>query len=603
MGLSPKTEPSRSAEHDMLIAERDELRERVRDLAARLALARADLAELQRFSRGGSPTIAAAAAAMSSSVIAPPSHATGGDAPSLLSAAPSLAQPTVPARPAEPSQAELRALLRPSELLEELGWPGSGDELGLPIPFDARGILEADAAMRIAVAAGDDELALRGTLCSVLDRAAGPIALSVALGDSSSIALDGITRRLREALPQVEVIRDGETPPGTHLLAAGEELAWGWPRSIADMSPPGVAYLLPGLPPEGSGGSHSLVQEARGLRALGAETRICVPAQALSVASALYGNEDALFAPYESESTLEQAIAGAAVVVATEYISVRPIELLAERHPELLFAYYVQDYEPLFATFASARSDGALLSYRAIPDMLLFAKTHWLRNLVVARHGVPVAKVRPSLDQMLFHAQGRKRRDGPVRVVAMVRPRTPRRRAGATLAALRAIERKMGEGVETLSFGCDGPVFEELCREVGGGSECVTHLGLLTRAQVADVMRSADVFIDASAYQAFGRTGLEAMACGSVPVLPALGGVGEYAANDHDALVLAHDAPEEIADAVCALLADRPRLARLRKAGLHSAAGFSIELAARSQLELFTASLALRDGSATVVRA
>jgi glycosyltransferase involved in cell wall biosynthesis len=104
-------------------------------------------------------------------------------------------------------------------------------------------------------------------------------------------------------------------------------------------------------------------------------------------------------------------------------------------------------------------------------------------------------------------------------------------------------------------------------------------------------MRRSDVFIDASAYQAFGRTGLEAMACGAVPVLPALGGVREYAVHDDNALLLERDgdSPAAIADAVCALLVDDERRGRLRMAGVRTAAGFSIERAARSQLGLFAA--------------
>jgi hypothetical protein len=596
MGPLPETAPTGSAEYDMLLAERDELGRRVRELAALLALARSELAESER--RRQESALSAAATPASSFAGAPPSpSATPPTRP--RSTAPVSMQPALPL-PVEPNGAELRALLRPGELLDELGWPGPEEELGLPVPFDARGILQADAATRIAVTAGEDEIALRGTLCSVLDRAGGPLALSVVIDESpvalDGAALDGVLHRLQAALPQVEML--AAVPPGVHRLAAGEELPWGWPAPIAD-APPEIAYLLPGLPPEGSGGSHSLVQEARGLRALGAQTRICVPAQALSAASALYGNEDELFVPYESEASIAQAIGEAAVAVATEYISVRPIELVAEQLPECLFAYYVQDYEPLFAPVASARSDGALLSYGAIPNMLLYAKTHWLRNLVVARHGVPVAKVLPSLDRALFNAWGREPREGPVRVAAMVRPRTPRRRAQATLAALAAIGGALGEGVEVVSFGCDAEAFGGLREAVGTEAECVAHLGLLTRAQVAEVMRRTDVFIDASAYQAFGRTGLEAMACGAVPVLPALGGVGEYAVDGREALVLARDAPGEIADAVCSLLADRRRLDRLREAGLRSAAGFSIELAARSQLELFTAALSLRAGSVT----
>jgi glycosyltransferase involved in cell wall biosynthesis len=102
-------------------------------------------------------------------------------------------------------------------------------------------------------------------------------------------------------------------------------------------------------------------------------------------------------------------------------------------------------------------------------------------------------------------------------------------------------------------------------------------------------MRRCDVFIDASAYQAFGRTGLEAMACGAVPVLPALGGVHEYAVDAQNAVILADGSAEAIAEAVVALALDTARLNAMRRAGLRAAEDFSIERAARSQLELFSA--------------
>jgi glycosyltransferase involved in cell wall biosynthesis len=107
-------------------------------------------------------------------------------------------------------------------------------------------------------------------------------------------------------------------------------------------------------------------------------------------------------------------------------------------------------------------------------------------------------------------------------------------------------------------------------------------------------MRRCDAFIDASAYQAFGRSGLEAMACGAVPLLPALGGVHEYARDGENALILADASPREIAAAIVALARERPRLDQMRRAGVPAARAFSIERAARSQLELFSAALARR---------
>jgi glycosyltransferase involved in cell wall biosynthesis len=270
----------------------------------------------------------------------------------------------------------------------------------------------------------------------------------------------------------------------------------------------------------------------------------------------------------------------------------------------------VQDYEPLFSAPESARSDRALLSYRAIPGQVLFAKTHWLRNVVTARHGTPVAKVHPSLDRELFHVEGRVESEDVVRIAAMVRPRTPRRRPSATLQTLAAIRADLGARARTITFGCDAGAYAQVAQNLGrdsadqgatssgeGRSGAPTsggvgeHLGLLTRGQVADLMRRCDLFIDASAYQAFGRSGLEAMACGAVPVLPALGGVHEYAQQERNALIFEDDRPSAVADVVTALARDPDRLGRLRSRGLRTVQGFSIERAARSQLELFSAAM------------
>lgn len=409
-------------------------------------------------------------------------------------------------------------------------------------------------------------------------------------------------------LARLLALTGGELPSAHQLVAERRHPST---AALPTAALPSVAYLLPGLPPEGSGGSHSLVQEARGMRQLGAAARICVPHSSLHIAAAAYGNEDQLFTPYpDGEPSLPgvsdtsvlagmlDAIGAADVVVATEYPSVDLLARFARERPSLLCAYYIQDYEPLFAPPESSRSDRALLSYRAMPDLLLFAKTHWLCNLVGAAHGVQVAKVAPSLDRELFHAGGRSQQPGPIRIAAMIRPRTPRRRPLATLRALSLIVREPGKGVRIVTFGCDEDSFDHLQQACGGGGGGdvggdggeggITHLGLLSRLQVAALMRRCDIFIDASAYQAFGRTGLEAMACGAVPLLPELGGVHEYARHDENALLLDEDSPERIATTVLDLAGSPARLARMSEVGVRDARRFSIERAARSQLALFS---------------
>jgi glycosyltransferase involved in cell wall biosynthesis len=442
------------------------------------------------------------------------------------------------------------------------------------------------------------------------------MAVSVAAQEPTQASIRALLRQLHDGTPTGLEYEDqgegkelawidGEEPCSRRPAGVepGVEPASG--ASVRSEPPPSVAYLLPGLPPEGSGGSHSLIQEARGLRELGAPARVCVPEESLQTVEALYGNEDDLFATYRDEPTalaldvasVLDVVAPADVVVATEYPSVGSLMRLAHTRPGIVCAYYVQDYEPLFAMPETSRSDRALLSYRAIADQLLFAKTHWLRGIVGELHGVPVAKVRPSLDLELFHTRGRLESARRLRVAAMIRPRTPRRRPAATLNALAAIDGSLGEAAELITFGCDEDSFAQLADHA---VPAVDHLGLLSRRGVSELMRRCDMFIDASAYQAFGRTGLEAMACGAVPVLPALGGVYEYAVEDENAVILADGGAETIADAVVGLGLDRPKLESMKRAGVLAAQGFSIERAARSQLDIFSAALRDRRLSCTV---
>jgi hypothetical protein len=554
------------ADREMLHAELGELRARVRELSEALAVKRVS-------SPDGSSRPAGA----------------GSRGPNQNGSSSSLPVNEKLAEPApEPTQESVRELLRPPELLSELDWPGSERELSLPIPHDTRRVVDPSAEQRMTVLARSDPHGVRLTLCSILERVEGSVALSVQIDDGACDEIVEMGRRVAHAVAGVSVIRGGQEQPDTHVLVEGEEL----PRGLRRAGPqrgaiPAVAYLLPGLPPEGSGGSHSLVQEARGLRELGCQARICVPHEALEVASAIYGNSDDLFVAHgKGEEEILEAVGDAAVAVATEHPSLATLQQIRQARPQLVCAYYVQDYEPLFAPPGSARSDRALLSYRSLPRLLLFAKTHWLCNVVAALHGAPIAKVSPSLDRGLFHAEGREERDGVVRVAAMVRPRTPRRRPSATLRTLAAIEAALGPDVQMITFGCDMAAYSQVS---AGGADHVEHQGLLSREQVAELMRSSDVFLDASAYQAFGRTGLEAMACGAVPVLPALGGVLEYAEHERNALIFEDDRPRVVADAVIELARHPARLRRLREEGLLRAQGFSVEQAAQSQLELFSA--------------
>lgn len=361
-----------------------------------------------------------------------------------------------------------------------------------------------------------------------------------------------------------------------------------------DREPFEVAFVLPGLGVGGSGGSHSVYQEAHGLRRLGASARIFLAEHAWERALGAYEDAEELFEPFAGLDDLAAKTAGADVVSATHFKSVALVAGLRERREDFLPAYYVQDYEPFFMTSGSEDLREARESYTAIPGCLLFAKTHWLCNIVAERHDLPVAKVEPSLDSGLFRADGRAYGEGPLRVAAMVRPRTPRRQPTATCAVLEALHRRLGDEVEIVTFGCSEA---ELARLTASDRLLASHRGIISREEVAELLRGSDVFLDMSMYQAFGRTALEAMACGCTAVVPRLGGCWEFAVDGVNACAIDTFEADEAVEAIAGLATDRGRLRGMQEAAVRTAGRYSVDRAALSEYLVFSWEHARRFGA------
>jgi hypothetical protein len=447
----------------------------------------------------------------------------------------------------------LRAEARVGELSAELAAARNG--------LETQSSAEREALLRRVEELAEREAELTATLALREARLAALEAGAIAKGGGATAA--------PASAPSAQRLIDVSPEPVDSRRSFGEADAEALLHEGKLSDPLAIAYVLPGLAPGGSGGSHSVVQEARALAGIGARVRVPIERGSAERARQLYPEAGELFAFYSSTAELEAALEGFDVVVATEAPSARIVAAYTGARPAVLGAYYVQDYEPLFSPPGGPSADAALLSYRQAGELLLFAKTHWIANVIDTAHGLPVAKVRPSLDRATFHAAGRSSDPSRPRVLAMVRPRTPRRRAAETLTVLARLKAELGDGVDCLTFGC---AVEELAGLPPAPG--VDHLGLLSRAEVAEVLRRCDLFLDLSTYQAFGRTGLEAMACGAVPVLPIRGGVSEYAEHERNAVLVDSEDEDAAVAAALALLADRERLERLREAGIETAKSF-----------------------------
>jgi GT2 family glycosyltransferase/glycosyltransferase involved in cell wall biosynthesis len=347
--------------------------------------------------------------------------------------------------------------------------------------------------------------------------------------------------------------------------------------------PLSVLFLLPVS--GGSGGAHSVVQEATGLQKLGVKVKIAVPEKHRIAFEANYFETfplNELVLIYRNEAQLLAEAQRFDIAVATIFTSVKLLEQIWQRYPAIAPAYYTQDYEPLFDLTEREKQE-ALQSYTRVPGTVIFAKTQWLQQEIERHHSVRVHRVVPSLDREVFFAAGRTASDR-IRITAMVRVSTPRRAPHRTVNILKRIQQTYGDRVEIRIFGSNDMELVEAGIDV---ESPIVNLGKLSRLEVADLFRNSDLFVDFSEYQAFGRTGVEAMACGVATLLPARGGAGEYAIHNVNSLLV--DTSDEAACemAIQQLVDNDSLLARLQQQGLATASGYSVENAAYSELILF----------------
>jgi GT2 family glycosyltransferase len=374
------------------------------------------------------------------------------------------------------------------------------------------------------------------------------------------------------------------------LLASGPSTRASlvWERFMAQK----VLFVLPVR--GGSGGVHSVLQEALAMHRMGIVARIAVEMRHLSNFRILYRDvpeAEEIFHGF-GPGELDRLAVDFDVVVATIYNSVAQVAAICARFPWIQPAYYIQDYEPNFSLPDTDAWRLARDSYTRLPGAVCFAKTAWLCHEVERRHGIRVAKVRPSIDHDVYGpAPGPRAPDRTVHLTAMIRPSTPRRAAGRTMTLLARLSRAHGDAVRITVFGCDpaDPAYLALDRDFPHN-----NLGGLDRTGVAALLRQSDLFIDMSDYQAFGRTALEAMACGSLALVPLIGGADEYARNGENAIIADTFDITACQTAIEALIADRPRLDRMRLAAVETANAYSARRAAVSLLGVLGPAVAAR---------
>ena len=165
----------------------------------------------------------------------------------------------------------------------------------------------------------------------------------------------------------------------------------------------------------------------------------------------------------------------------------------------------------------------------------------------------------------------------------MVRPRTPRRNAEGTLRVLKRLQEEVGDKLEIVIFGCSDDELvplSELCEFI------YVNKGVLKKGEVATLLAEADFFLDMSSYQAFGRTGLEGMCYGCIPVLPITGGTDEYAVHNKNAILVDTMDEEDVLIKIRDVLDNRCQIEIMQENALQTAREYDVLSASWSELEV-----------------
>lgn len=381
--------------------------------------------------------------------------------------------------------------------------------------------------------------------------------------------LDGVRARLHERL-------------AAHAAGAGG----------GDLLATPILFLLPAK--GGSGGANSVVQEAAAMRRLGAPVNVAVPAGMRAEFIACYDDMPDIgeLVVGFADSGLVELARRYAVVVGTIHHSMPLVRRIVDACPGIVAGYYVQDYEPLFFAEHSDVWQQARASYTLVEGAVLFAKTRWLAEKVRAEHpGLIVHKVQPGIDLDVFKPAPRGSGSERIRISAMIRPTTPYRGPQRTIDVLARVAAALPGAVELHVFGCSNDELARLARPAG--LTLVNH-GFLKRRDVARLLAGCDVFIDLSDYQAFGRSALEAMACGCAAMVTCHGGSDEYAIDGVNALVVDSFDVDECARRLQQLCEDHALLRRLQVEGLMTASRYPVRAAIVSELKVLNSALHAR---------
>jgi glycosyltransferase involved in cell wall biosynthesis len=253
-------------------------------------------------------------------------------------------------------------------------------------------------------------------------------------------------------------------------------------------------------------------------------------------------------------------------VIATLYLTVEWILPLAKLNSDQTFAYYIQDFEPDFFPEGSTEYVRAWNSYTLIDRMKLVTKTEWNRDILKQRLGIDCQVIGADFDDSEFRPDSVCRINGQsLTITAMVRHTTPRRSPELTMRILSRLKSTFGNAITIKTFGAEqsDPAYQNLLNDFQ--HEC---LGELNAVEVSHLLRTTDVFLDYSAFQAMGLTAMEAAASGAVNVGPINGGLSEIIIESETGILVDTCDEEMCFTRTCEIIRDAQRRISIGKRSL-----------------------------------
>jgi GT2 family glycosyltransferase/glycosyltransferase involved in cell wall biosynthesis len=317
-------------------------------------------------------------------------------------------------------------------------------------------------------------------------------------------------------------------------------------RQPASSGAPRVLFLLEEL--NRAGGVAVVIDLVDALIARGWEAQIAVPADAPRDMRAL---RRCLFMPIFYRNPSELGDEPYDIVVSTLWSTAASAKDLVSAGRAGEAWSFIQDDERRFYR-SSALSAQVEASYRLVARRIV--SSSWLA-LELGQLGLSSEVIPPGIQLDDFETPApRLREDGPVRVLALARPEKPRRGFTTLCRAMSAL----GKDVQPVFFGSP--------RARGALRNAEVH-GFLEARELAALMRTCDMYVDASPWQAFGLPNFEAMASGLPVIGPREGGFASYAEHGRSAWLVDSAEAMSVAAGIRRLASDPQLRLSLAKEG------------------------------------